>query len=117
MDSTTHTQGPWKYHVPDSDHEGAGLLIEPVFDPDRYLDSGGHSPQVIAQLDILPNMEVDARLMAASPELLEHLKVSQSCLMKMRRLFSEDNDVLDTLNALIYQNERIIAKTEGRAND
>jgi hypothetical protein len=56
---TGFTPGPW--HVQPSDHPG-GLLIKPILG------------QVVAQCDEVPEMEANAKLIAASPDLLAALK-------------------------------------------
>lgn len=54
-----HTPGPW--HVQKSDHSDVGLLVKPV---------PGH---VIAECDPVPEMEANARLIAAAPDMLDAL--------------------------------------------
>lgn len=62
-----HTPGPW--HIQKSDHVG-GLLIKPI------------PGQVVAQCDKLIEMEANARLIAAAPELLEALdKLIDWCVL------------------------------------
>ena len=63
--SKKHTDGPWFTSMP---NEGGGILIKPI---------PGH---VIAQCDELPEMEANARLIAAAPELLEALEAAKRLL-------------------------------------
>ena len=56
---TNHTPGPWFTSTP---NEGGGILIKPI------------PGQVVAQCDELPEMEANAQLIAAAPELLEALE-------------------------------------------
>ena len=54
-----HTPGPWFTSQP---NEGGGTLIKPI------------PGQVIAQCDLMPEMEANAHLVAAAPELLYALE-------------------------------------------
>lgn len=56
-----HTEGPW--HISESEHEGAGLLIKPI------------PGQVVCECDPVPEMVANARLIAAAPEMLEALEM------------------------------------------
>mgnify|MGYP006977242181 CR=1 FL=1 len=60
-----HTVGPWFTSDPDG---GGGILIKPI------------PGQVVAQCDELPEMEANARLIAAAPELLEALETAKQLL-------------------------------------
>ena len=65
--TAAHTPGPW--FVQESDHADTGLLIKPI------------PGQVVAECDPVPEMEANARLIAAAPELLEAL---QACVKLLR---------------------------------
>jgi len=78
------TPGPW--HIQKSDHSG-GLLIKPI------------PGQVICQLDDLVNMEANARLIAASPRLLNALEFLLSTFLRTKTLY--DCPTIDVqLNAI-----------------
>lgn len=59
------TPGPWFTSKPNN---GGGILIKPI------------PGQVIAQCDESPEMEANARLIAAAPELLEALETAKKLL-------------------------------------
>lgn len=71
---TSHTPGPW--HIqPSSSFDASYVLIKPI------------PGQVVAQVDKLPEMDANAALIAAAPDLLEALK------------FLDDNDRITCENA------------------
>ena len=76
IDSSTHTPGPW--YAQSSQHIDVGLLIKPI------------PGYVVAVCDPLPNMQANAHLLAASPELLSELtKADQVMLIIMAHLTDE----------------------------
>lgn len=92
-----HTPGPWSAikaaHGVIDIFDGRGRDIVTVF-------GGGVEPE---------SKEANARLMAASPELLDAVK-------KLRRAFWADSDIITADEAcdLIDEVDRVIAKAEGR---
>lgn len=94
--SVKHTPGPW--HVQPSDHPG-GLLIKPI------------PGQVVAQCDELPEMEANARLIAAAPEMYEALRNFVSIVPR-----ADARDTRDTsYNNARTQARTALAKAEGRS--
>lgn len=82
------------WHVQKSDHPG-GLLIKPIPGP------------VVAQCDELPEMEANAYLLAAAPDLLEACKAAVAALSQPASFPSDIKAAKSWLNAAI-------AKAEGR---
>jgi hypothetical protein len=85
--TTKHTRGPW--HVSKSDHDDCGLLIKPILG------------QVVAECDPQPEMEANARLIAAAPLLLQAL----GDLLDLA-----DTDYIDEDNAPIIEAARAALK-------
>ena len=91
MTNAQHTPGPW--YVQESDHPNTGLLIKPI------------PGQVVAECDPVPEMQANARLIAAAPELLEALKEAKYLIDQH---YDPASDRVKLINAAI-------AKAEGGA--
>ncbi len=89
----TPTPGPWQVQNP---VETGGLVIKPV------------PGQIIAQCDQLPNMEANARLIAAAPELLSALK---DCLLTIETKWGSHAEP----GSVLYAGRIALAKAEGRS--
>lgn len=88
--TTKHTPGPWTIEIPSN-----GC--------DRYIIHGKSFEEICATcLDTEHEMQANARLIAAAPELLEACKMALSCMAP------EDNDA--TARTL----RSAIAKAEGK---
>jgi hypothetical protein len=94
---TQHTPGPWRTHLTDDT-----LVIDAVGVPVATMDGnyvdGSHA-----------NMEANARIIAAAPDLLEALIVTRQHL----RLFCTD---ADSIAAAVFElADSAIAKAKGEA--
>lgn len=92
-----HTPGPW--FVQHSSHQG-GLLIKPV------------PGQVVAQCDELPEMQANARLIAAAPDLLAALKALRDYCWNNIAYFGDPVDGDAEANALDRVVDAALAKAE-----
>jgi hypothetical protein len=89
-----YTQGPWYVVKTNREVETGikeGLLIKPI------------PGQVVAQLDLTPEMEANANLIATAPEMLEMLELIAGDLNIVKMLWSDKRAEL----------RRIIAKAKG----
>ena len=111
MTNTQHTPGPW--HVQESDHAGTGLLVKPI------------PGQVVAECDPVPEMEANAHLIAAAPEMHSFIRQIAEMTIDGEPINDsndtyydfemENDDAVSTLNQLIEKARDLEAKAKGGA--
>lgn len=113
----THTPGPW--------HVGYGNGRNHIFGPEgsrrRLEEPGGTTLYPIAEANHgwdEREDEANARLIAASPELLEFAKEMRGYLdLKMigfRDEYPENHCIVDTAKRYLAQCDAVVSKAEGR---
>lgn len=100
-EETMHTPGPW--HVTDCRNQKNGQIR-------IFADSGAYIANVLARN---PSCEVDARLIAEAPAMLESLKdLFKHCAM-VHKHWGDENNTEEADRAVKFA-EAVIARAEGR---
>ena len=102
---TKHTPGPWKV-------DGTGMS---VYSANERLDFAPMVAAACGNEKSLSQLRADARLIAAAPEMLEALKLAQSCLVAFKFIPGDRNSWEDYDESALSDVVAAIAKATGGA--